>query len=84
MILAASVGNDTGESVSAHLTMYDTTVATKRPNFHSVAQGVASNGNANHTIHSSQRLANQDTDALQILFSSGNITSGTWELYGFK
>ncbi len=30
------------------------------------------------------RRAAQDTDAIRILFSSGNIASGTWALYGYS
>lgn len=30
------------------------------------------------------RKATQDTDAIRLLFSAGNITSGTWTLYGFN
>ena len=30
-----------------------------------------------------QRAAAQDTDAIRILFESGNIASGSWALYGY-
>jgi hypothetical protein len=30
------------------------------------------------------RVAAQDTDALRVLFNTGNIASGTWVLYGWK
>jgi hypothetical protein len=36
------------------------------------------------TISAGTRSAQQDTDAIRVLFESGNIASGKWALYGFS
>ena len=44
----------------------------------------ATSSNSDNTVQvgAGGRRTSQDTDAVQFLFESGNITSGKWALYG--
>ena len=48
------------------------------------ATWTADTGALAHTTGGGRRLAAADVDAIQFLFSSGNIASGTFKLYGMK
>ena len=83
--IASSVGGGAGEpGCSAQIVMYDTTRTSRNGLFTSNA--VFNDGQPETVIQVNhvERLANQDTDAFQVLFSSGNIASGDWVLYGYN
>jgi len=78
------VGNDTGQTgQSGVLYLYAPSVAAYT---HVMGNFVWTDG-ANHLCHevvSGARLSATDVDAVQFLFSAGNITSGEFKLYGVK
>ena len=83
MIICPSVGNAAGEQgVSGIVTVWGagatakTTVRTVLHSFDSL------DGSPLMVNGVGARLANQDTDAIRFLFSSGNITSGTIRMFG--
>lgn len=83
IILCTSVGNAAGEQgVSGTVAVWGAGVAartTVRTFIHSFD---AADSSPFIVQGAGARLANQDTDAVRFLFSSGNITSGTIRMYG--
>lgn len=78
-----NVGN-ASEVCNAKITMYDTPNTSFLPTFSCEAVSTGSAPNTILQMTAVQRLVAQDTDAFRVLFSSGNIASGTWELYGYN
>ncbi len=83
IVISTIVGNASGEGCSAKVWMFDTTTV-KYGQF--LTESVGNNGTPAtlYQSHGVERLAFQDTDAFRVEFSSGNITSGEWMLYGFN
>jgi len=79
----AFIGNGSSEGISTAIHIYDTnnTSALTRCTFQSTYLDTA--GAITHNAGTNGRAVAQDTDAIRILFSSGNISSGSWELYGY-
>lgn len=84
MEIAYGVGSDTDEDgYSGHLFVYGPHLA-KRTRF--LANGAYENlsGVPANIQYGGYRLASEDVDAIQFLFSSGNIESGTITMYGLR
>lgn len=82
---ANSVGNGATEGVSGQVFMPNTTSTAKWPRI-SFASSLIDSSATPRVVDvrgSGTRRAAQDTDAIRVLFSSGNIASGTWKLYGY-
>lgn len=83
---ASVIGNGSAEGIDLSLTMYHTTSTALRPRF--AFNGAFTDNSATPRLAwlsgSCERKAAQDTDAIRFLFNSGNITSGSWRLYGFN
>lgn len=77
-----SVGNGSSEGISTTVKMMFPagTAINKRIIFQSVWND--DGGNLKTCAGGGERDATADVDALRFLFSSGNITSGSWALYG--
>lgn len=84
MTIATGIGNAAGEGLSMSIEMHDTTNTSVGPRFTVDAHGVDFTGVYWTRRCGFHRRAAQDTDAIRFLFSSGNIASGSWELYGFN
>lgn len=84
ILLANSVGNDANENgVSGNLSIFTPSDAIYTSVYFSTVFR-ASNGVLYVGNGSGQRMAAADVDAIQLLFSSGNITSGKFKLYGWR
>lgn len=78
-----TIGNLASGGISGQIVMYDTINTAALPRFQTdVVYFNASIGWA-RGFGFGQRTNAQDTDAVRLLFSSGNISSGTWALYGY-
>ncbi|CAB4139845.1 hypothetical protein UFOVP353_55 [uncultured Caudovirales phage] len=77
------LGNDTGESTSAVIYFFSPSSTLK---FQFSGQTAFTNALGYTSTNSfvGSRLAIADVDAIRFLMSSGNITSGTFTLYGLK
>lgn len=81
--LGSSFGSDTNEAGSHEITLFNpSSTAYTRINFDNVASDI--NGAQVMRYGSGVRLSAADVDAIQFIFSSGNIESGTFKLYGIK
>lgn len=79
----AFIGNAAGEGIDCAIVLYDTISAVPtRCTFQSAYSDLS--GNFTHNAGMAGRAAAQDTDAVRIKFSSGNIASGEWALYGYN
>lgn len=76
------VGNAATEGIHAQIMLYDSTNNALHPRVN--WQATTTEGTQVITVQGAgiQTTAN-DVDALRVLFGSGNIASGSWELYGF-
>jgi hypothetical protein len=78
------VGNASSEGITAVMELFGQTNAAIEPR---ILGRATYHGNTNddlYTIqHGGRRVNAQDTDAMQFFFSSGNIASGSWALYGY-
>lgn len=77
------VGSGTGESCNVELRIFDTTNTAT----HTLLKWttVTYTGELVVTVEGSGvQTTAQDVDAIRLLFSSGNIESGTWVLYGYN
>ena len=81
---ASNVGNTSAEGVEMAITMFNTTSATRRPRFMWDGVYVDTATNGFRIKGGGVYLGAQDTDAVRILFSSGNIAEGDWVLYGYN
>lgn len=82
-VIAYGVGNTAGYGVSGKLHLYQPSAATQVRFTVSVSAVTAAN-TLRMDNSSGHRHTNADVDALRFLFSSGNIASGTFHLYGVK
>jgi hypothetical protein len=83
---ATNIGNGSNEGISSVVTMFNTTSTAKWPKFSFDSAWISSDATPRFVDGrggGAYRTA-QDTDAVRISFSSGNITSGTWALYGYN
>lgn len=78
-----SVVNAAGYGISGEITMFDTTNTGMSPRFR-VESVYNNSGGWCHAYGVGARQNTQDTDAVRLFFSSGNISSGTWTLYGYN
>lgn len=80
---ASSIGNDSvgGVHVVAYLHNWPATAPHARVDW--IGSYYATDDNTVSLWGDGRRLAAQDADAIRILFSSGNITSGKYALYGW-
>lgn len=79
----ATVGNAGGDQgVSGKITVYHAGTASLRTRIGGQLSFDNTSGHCNLINVEGLRDANQDTDAMRFLFSSGDITSGTIRMYG--
>lgn len=76
------IGNATGESYSAVVYINNPADASLYTSINFTANYILSGGDTMGLVGSGARLAVADVDAIRFLMSSGNITSGTFTLYG--
>lgn len=83
---ATNIGNGANEGISGKLTMFNTTSTAKWPRFHFDSAWISSDATPRFAEASGGGMyrAAQDTDAIRLLFSSGNFASGNWFLYGYN
>jgi len=84
ILIANSVGNDTNENGVSGQAVLCTPASAIYATVHFSTAFRASNGSLYIGNGAGQRLAAADVDAIQFLFSSGNITSGEFKLYGVR
>ncbi|MEQ9642517.1 MAG: hypothetical protein RIM84_20990 [Alphaproteobacteria bacterium] len=84
MVLANIVGSDTGEGLNGELTLSNPlgTALYKRARW--FCDVIDSGGDAMFQLGAGARMATADVDAIRFLFSSGNIESGTFLLFGLR
>lgn len=82
ILAVGSVGNASTEGISATLTMMKQTSTSLYSRVHCIGSMVDDSGRFRSFTSSGGRKTAQDTDAVQFLFSSGNIASGDWAVYG--
>lgn len=80
--LAVNVSGTAAESTNAKLWMFDTNTAAQNPKFGVESESRDSTPNTVVLRGSVTRVNAQVTNAMRILFSSGNISIGEWTLYG--
>lgn len=78
----AIIGNAAGEFVSGVLYMINPTAAGTKTNFHFDTYMLSTAGNPERSQGGGHRTSAAASDGLQFFFSSGNIASGTFTLYG--
>lgn len=84
LILCGGIGNLSTESVSGKIDIFGTNSTTEYTRVKHNLTAVDSTGAFSNVDGSGGRAAAQDTDAIRVMFSSGNIASGTWVLYGLN
>lgn len=82
--VATSIGNSSNAGVSAAIDVFDSTINTVNTLVNWRASFISNAGNISENHGTGGASAAQDTDAIRILFSSGNIASGSWKLYGYN
>lgn len=83
--ITSTTGTGTGEHLSFTMKLFDPSNASLYTCIESVATYAnANSGTLQRSEFSGLRQAAADVDALRFYFSSGNITSGTFSLYGVK
>ena len=83
MVIKATAGNATNESVSGVLRLFNPSnaIAVLVSGYGAAIDEFGTHGLLNF---SGARMAATDVDAIQFYFSAGNITSGEFQLYGIK
>ena len=81
IVISSPTGNDTLESLGG-IIYIDNPAGTRKATVNWFMKGVNQNGNTYYHLGSGARLAGANVDAIRFLMSSGNITSGTFTLYG--
>lgn len=83
---ATNVGFGSNEGISGHVVMYNTISTAKWPRFTFDTAWVSADATPRLAQSNGGGMyrAAQDTDAVRLAFSSGNISSGTWSLYGYN
>lgn len=81
-----NVGNAATEGISGVIQLFNTTSAAKWPRLSAHTAWTSADGTprAVHMTVGGVRRAAQDTDAFRLLFSSGNVASGSWVLAGWN
>lgn len=83
-LMVSSAVSNTQYGLSGNIYIYDTTNTAVRPRvMFDMAHNQSTEG-WTRDIGVGSREAAQDTDAIRLLFASGNIASGTYVLYGFN
>ncbi len=80
--LADGIGNGASEGITSDVTIMGQTNTAVRQRIGLESWYYDSNNNAGHLMGTGLRATAQDTDAVRFLFSSGNIGSGTYAVYG--
>lgn len=82
----ANVGNASGESLHVRLNINDPSNSSTKTIMEYVATKVGAAGTHlyDHNVGTIVRKEDAIVDAIQFYFSSGNISSGTFKLYGIK
>lgn len=80
----SNIGNDSSEGVSFHLRLFSPSNTATQTRMSYTLSFLGTGGNINNVNGSAQRATAGDVDALRIFMSSGNISSGTFYLYGTK
>jgi len=80
----AFIGNAANEGISGVLNIFDTTNNAVNTLVNWRASYLDNSGFITNVEGTGGRATAQDTNAVQLRFSSGNITSGTWKLYGYN
>lgn len=81
------IGNAVTEGCEVSITLHDMTSTTKftRANWKgSFMDSLAAGSRHSIADGGGTRVIAQDTDAIRLFFLSGNISSGSWRLYGFN
>ena len=81
---ATNIGNAAGEGMSGTVGIFAATVASLFTHIRGFIAGTTSNGTDAHFVVGGARTIAEDVDAIRFIPSSGNITSGTFELWGYK
>jgi hypothetical protein len=86
LCLNAVIGSGAAEGISSRIWLPNTTDAAKWPRcyFDSALVSADATPRAREAHGVGLRAAAQDTDAVRLFFSVGNIASGSYALYGFK
>ena len=83
---AHPIGNAAAEGCNFKIMMWDTTNTARWPSF--TWEGMHTSSNASPRVVSTQGGAHlgiaQDTDAIRLFFSTGNLGAFSWTLYGFN
>ena len=79
----AEIGNVSNEGVNATFEMLNQTSTAFWSRIRWQAACATGGGSISHASAVGLRAAAQDTDAIRFLFSSGNIATGSWALYGY-
>jgi len=84
--IQSSIGNASGEGIAGRIEILHTVSTTlwTKAIFHCASINSAASVDLVHSAGSGVRRAAQDTDAIRLIFSSGNIASGNWALYGYN
>jgi hypothetical protein len=84
IFLTSAVGNASSEGVAVEVTIHNQTSTAFFTQSTWLGSYMDSSGTSTNIaiFGSGARLAAQDTDAVRFLFSSGNITSGNYAVYG--
>lgn len=84
--LASIIGNGATEGISGEIFMVNTTSTAKWPRFRFRSDCISADATPRDrgAWGVGTRNAAQDTDAFRLLFSSGDIASGSWTLYGLN
>lgn len=77
------VGSGTGESANGEVTLFNPS-GTSYTYIQATASYMDNLGRPDWSSTAGFRAASEDVDAIQFLFASGNIASGTFKLYGYK
>lgn len=83
-LMIASIGNGTGEGLDGRLFIYDPFNSGKHTRTESRLIQENQNNNQISNTNSGKRSTDQADDSIQFLMDSGNIASGTFELYGLR
>lgn len=81
--ISGTVGNAANEDCSGEITLVNPSAA-KYSEVFGIGRNVNASGARGVFFFSGARLSAADVDAIQILFSSGNISTGEFKLYGLR
>jgi hypothetical protein len=84
IVPANAIGNLAAEGVSGYFDLLNLTSATRYSSAVGQFMSVANSGAVQYSNAGGALAIAQNTDAIRIMFSSGDIASGTWTLYGYS